>query len=204
MKATQQIRTQLNQLSGQRDLLEKQLSDKLQESKRLRREIIRTEKIKVILQTVAQQTQEELRYQISELATLAMRSVFDDPYEIKITFEQKRGKTEANILFTKNGNDVDPMTDSGGGAVDIASLALQLSLWAIMSPRTRNTFILDEPLKWLKGNELPERGARMIKEFSEKLGVQIIMVSHSPELIESADRVFEIIQKKGISKSIMV
>ena len=32
----------------------------------------------------------------------------------------------------------------------------------------------------------------MLKEISEKLGLQIIMVTHSEELIEAADKVFTI------------
>ncbi|NIU00181.1 MAG: hypothetical protein GWN01_04340, partial [Nitrosopumilaceae archaeon] len=51
---------------------------------------------------------------------------------------------------------------------------------------------MDEPLKWLKGGDLPIKGSHMIKEISKKLGIQIIMISHSPELIEGADRVFEV------------
>jgi len=81
---------------------------------------------------------------------------------------------------------------SGGGAVDIAALTLQISLWSIARPRTEGIFILDEPLKWLKGKELPVRGGKIIKDLSSKIGVQIIMVSHSEELIEYADNIIAI------------
>lgn len=186
---------------GQRDLLLKQydsLKSELSE-KLSRKEDI--EKAQIIIQTTAQETQQQLEYHISELVTLAMDSVFPNPYKIKLDFDLKRDKTEANIWFVDDeGNKIDPMDASGGGAVDVASLALQISLWTLSNPRTRNVLILDEPLKWLKGGELPERGAALIKEISKRLKIQIIMVSHSTELIESADAVFRVSKKGGVSK----
>lgn len=167
---------------------------------RKKEELENLEQAQTIIQIVGKTTQEELQYHLSELVTLAMENVLDDPYKLITNFVIRRGKTEVDLLFERNGETVNPLNATGGGAVDIASLALQFSLWGMQTPRTRKTFILDEPLKWLKGNDLPVKGANLIKQISERLGVQIIMVSHSPELIESADNVIEISQnKKGIS-----
>ena len=40
----------------------------------------------------------------------------------------------------------------------------------------------------------------MIKEISQKLGIQFIVVTHENALTESADKIFEVSIKKGISK----
>ena len=40
--------------------------------------------------------------------------------------------------------------------------------------------------------DLHHKATEMLKEISEKLGLQIIMVTHSEELIEAADKVFTI------------
>lgn len=154
---------------------------------------------RIILQESARLTQEQVQYRISNLATLAMESVFEDPYKIGLEFESKYGRTAANLFFERDGEPINPLDASGGGAVDVAAFGLQLSLWTLRIPRSRNLFILDEPLKWLKGGSLPEKGAEMIQQISHKLGVQIIMVSHIPDQIEHADKVFEIVQKRGIS-----
>lgn len=154
-----------------------------------------------IIKQAALQTQNELEFHLSSLVSMAMQDVFqEEAYELKLNFVEKRNKTEVEIFFERNGIQVDPLTGSGGGAVDVASFALLLSLWVIQHPRTRNTIILDEPLKWLKGNDLPIRGAEMIKNISQKLGIQIIMVSHSPELIEASDKVFEVKKNGKISQ----
>ncbi len=151
-----------------------------------------------IVQLVAQQTQEELKFHISELVTLALAAVFDEPYEFNISFVLRRGKTEADILFLKNGMEVDPMTASGGGAVDVAAFALRVALWNLKVPKTNNTIILDEPARFISDDLQPKVGA-MIKLLSAKLGIQFIIITHSNSLIEAADKVFVVKNKKGIS-----
>lgn len=173
-------------------LLEKKLSQ-------LQTERLELEQTQVIIQNVAQLTQNELRYQVSEIVTLALAAVFDDPYELEVSFEQRRNQTECDIFFVRNGEPIDPLTASGGGAVDVAAFALRVALWALKSERNRPLLILDEPLKFLKGGDLPERGAKMLKEISAKLRIQLIYVSHIPEQVESADKVFYIKKKRGIS-----
>lgn len=156
-------------------------------------------KAQLILQESARLTQEHLQYRIGTLVTLAMESVFDDPYNLELVFENARGKTQATIKFQRGEERVDPLEASGGGAVDVACFGLQVSLWTLQTPRTRNVLVLDEPLKWLKGGGLPEKGAEMLRQISHKLGIQIIMVSHSEELIDSADKVFHVRKKNNMS-----
>lgn len=161
------------------------------------------EQAQVIIQLVAKKTQEQIQVHISDIVTLAM-SIFQDPYDVKVEFVEKRGKTELDICFARDGKEIDPLSASGGGVVDVAAFALQVASWCIQAKKSRNVLILDEPLKWLKGDELPQKGAEMIKEISKRIGLQIIMVSHSPELIDSADRVFEVKKKKGVSHVLQV
>ena len=157
------------------------------------------EQARLVLQTVAQQTQQELEYRVAEIVSLALQTVFDEPYELKLDFIIKRGKTEADIYFELNGERLDPMTASGGGPVDITAFALRVALWSLRKPRTRNVIIIDEPFKYLSPN-YHERAAQMLNEISHKLGLQIIMVTYSQESIQTADRVFRVKQIKGVSE----
>jgi len=158
-----------------------------------------SEQALIILQTVAKKTQSELEYKISELVSLALESVFDDPYKMRLIYETKRNKTEANILFERNGEQFHPLSSTGGGVVDIASFSLRMALWTLADKKTDNVLILDEPFRFLSRDRLVRAGL-MMKEISEKLGLQIIMVSHLDDLIDGADKVFKITQRKGISK----
>lgn len=153
-----------------------------------------------ILQVIAQKTQQELEFKIAEIVSMALAAIFDDPYEFKIDFVIRRGKTEADLYFVKNGERFNPIEDNGGGAVDVASFALRVALWNLSQPKTRNTLILDEPFKWLSKKYLSAAG-EMLKLISEKLNIQIIMITHIPELIESSDKIIEVTNIKGISQT---
>lgn len=190
----------LEQRKGQR----KQVLDDLKKSQDKIDGLILTarycEEAQVIIQNVAQVTQQELEYHVGELVTLALAAVFDDPYELSVEFIQRRGRTETDLWFVRGDAKVDPLSASGGGAVDVASFALRVALWSLAPKKTRPVLVLDEPLKFLKGGELPEKGARMIKEISERLGIQIIMISHIPDQIEGADFRIHVGIKNGISR----
>jgi len=193
-----EFRIIIERKKGHQEQLYSQIKKTEKEVKHLEKEISYSEKAQVIIQTVAKQTQEELQYHISELVTLALSAVFDDPYELILEFVIRRGKTEADIYFIKDGERIDPLSATGGGVVDIASFALRVALWSLSQPKTRNIMILDEPFRFLS-RDLQPKASLMLKELSEKLNLQFIMVSHSPDLIEGADKVFETSIKKGIT-----
>lgn len=194
-KAFEQRVGQKKQLDSYIEAATKRLAD-------AEEELIACEKAQVIIQQVAQITQEELKYHISELVTFALAAVFDDPYEFEVEFVQKRNQIECDLWFVRDGNRIKPIDASGGGAVDVASFALRVCLWSLRNNKTRNTLILDEPLRFLKGGDLPEKGMRMMKEISDKLNIQMLLISHIPDQIESADKVFNLKLKNGVSRVI--
>ena len=165
----------------------------------MRQEQYHAQQAQMILQEAARLTQSQVQYRIGQLVTLALESVFDDPYVFELQFDSSRGKTSANLIFTRNGNEISPLDASAGGSVDVAAFGLQVSLWTLQTPRSAPILILDEPLKWLKGGDYPAKGAQMIREISHRLGLQVIMVSHIPDQIEHADRVFSAVKKNNVT-----
>lgn len=194
-------RTQLERQKGRMLQLKQELKVAERRVDKLHLSALYTEEAQVLIQQVAQLTQSELEYHISELVTLAMASVFDEPYGFNVDFALRRNRTECDLTFNlDNKIKVDPMTLCEGGAVDVASFALRVALWSLSPQRTRNVLVLDEPLKFLKGDELPERGAEMIKEISAKIGLQVIMISHVPDQIAGADKRIHVKKRKGKSE----
>lgn len=198
MGGLKEIRQKVEQLKGRQSLIKEQIRETRGVIKDKSSRIEFVGEARSILQAVAQKTQQQLEYHISEIVTLALNSVFDEPYQLKVIFTPRRGKTEADILFKRDGQEFDPMGASGGGPVDVAAFALRVALWSLQNPRTRPVLILDEPMRFLS-RDLQPRASRMLVEISERLGLQIIMVSHNPELIEAAHKSFEVTMKKGIS-----
>jgi len=190
------LRRKYIQKIAERDLYTKQLEDT--ENLLVQREIFleNCQKARVIIQTVAQTTQERLEHHISSLVTMALASVFPDPYTFVLQFVKRREKTEADLIFVKDGNEGSPMDVSGGGPLDVASFALRTATWAIKP--TRNVLILDEPFRFVSRN-LQLACSEMLKYISEKLEIQLIVVSHIPEIMDKADKVFNVTNENGIS-----
>lgn len=167
--------------------------------KHLKRNQRNVDQAQVILQTLAKETQDGIKYHITDIVNLALNAVFDDPYEFTIEFVFKNNKVAAELYFIKDGNKIDPLSSTGGGVVDIAAFALRIALWTLGNPRSDNCIVLDEPLKWIS-KDLRPKAAEIIKELSNKLDLQFIIVTHMPELTEFADKIFEVRLRNGVSE----
>ncbi len=152
-----------------------------------------------IIRTVALKTQEQLEFRISGLVTLALDTMFPGyTFEMKFT-DERRNKTECDLIFIKDGKNkiYDVLNEDGGGLADVGSFALRLAVWSIR--KNRKLLILDEPFKFLS-EDLQDKCSELVHQLSEELGIQIIMVSHLPQIISHADRIINIEQINGISK----
>lgn len=194
-----EIRTTIEQSKGKRQEIEHRHRDLLEKVKTTEREINFSEKAQAIIQKVAKETQSQLEFHISDIVTMALDTIFTEPYKFRVGFVLKRNKTECELSFERGGELIDPLSASGGGVIDVASFALRIALWTLQAPKSRNTIILDEPFKFLSKDLLP-RASELLKELSKKLNLQFIIVTHLDELTEEADKIFKVFIKKGVSK----
>lgn len=134
-----------------------------------------------ILQELAQKVQQEAHDRIAAIVSRCLETIFDEPYQFRILFEQKRGGTEARLVFVREGLEVDPMSAAGGGVVDVAGFALRLACLLLAVPPKRKVMVLDEPFKFLSA-AYRSRVRDMLLSLAEDLGVQFIIVTHSAEL----------------------
>jgi len=198
MTNIQNLRNALEQMKGKRDQIQHGIDNAEQFIKEKKKDLRRHEQAREIIREVGLKTQQQLQFHISDITSLALEAVFDNPYKLITEFIQRRNKTECDLYFERDGNRIDPLSASGGGAVDVASFALRVASWSMQRPRSRNVLILDEPFRYLSSDLLP-KASEMLNQISKKLKLQIIMVTHAEELIENADRVFEVKIKKGKS-----
>ena len=110
------------------------------------------------------------------------------PYKFVMKFESRRNTLECDLKFEINGKLRSPLNSCGFGAASVASLALRVAYWGLGD--SNNTIILDEPVTALDKHRMP-LASMMIKQLSRmRRGLQFIIITHSPALAESADRVF--------------
>ena len=150
------------------------------------------EQAQVFLQKVAQDTQSQLKFQIEDIVNLALETCFPNEYEFQLQFNIARGKTDAELVFLsqKTGRPIDPMNASGGGVVDLTCFALRIASYAL-EQGVDNVIILDEPFRFIS-RDLQARAGEILKSLSTKLGLQIVMVTHIGQMIDVADKVFEV------------
>lgn len=192
------LRYELEKKKGEQYLLRSYLKDNRMKLRGFRTKRLNLEKAREIVKEVGLKTQEQLQYHISDITSLALEAVFNDPYKLTAEFVQRRNKTECDLYFERDGDKIDPLSASGGGTVDVASFALRIASWSMESPQSRPTIILDEPLRFLSADR-QEKASEMLKEISTKLGIQFIIITHESTLTPFADRIFETKIRKGIT-----
>lgn len=192
----QKLKDRLQEQKVKRDYLSGIYNSEVEKEKRLQQLYDDCLQARTVLQSIAKQTQSKLEFHISGLVTTALAAVFDEPYEFIARFVEKRNRTECDLIFRKNGRECDPFSASGGGVIDVASFALRVSVWSIK--KTRNILILDEPFKFVSV-DLQPKCSEMMKELSKRLKLQMLMVSHLPNIINAADCVIYVKQEKGVS-----
>jgi len=188
----------LEQRKGRKIELEDSIEEIHNKIHKAQKKLKDLEKVHEILKTVGLQTQQQLRFHIADVTSIALESVFNEPYKVVLDFVDRRGRSECDIIFERNGQQVDPMTASGGGVVDVAAFALRIASWTMQVNKTRNTIVLDEPFRYLS-KDLHSRAGEMLDEISSKLGIQFIIITHEPLLGQYANKVFEVTQTKGVS-----
>jgi DNA repair exonuclease SbcCD ATPase subunit len=135
-------------------------------------------------QKAAQDIQNRVHKKIAEIVSQCLSAVFDEPYDFKINFQRKRGKTEADLTFVRDGKERQPLSDSGGGQVDVASFALKIARLIYQKPEVRRTIVLDQPFKNVsKSKGYLDRIPGLLISLSEEFQIQFIIITHVEELM---------------------
>lgn len=135
-----------------------------------------------IIQDAAQAVQTEAHARLASVVGRCLHAVFgEDAYDFRIIFDRKRGRTEARLVFIRDGQEIDPDA-LGGGVIDVASMALRIACLLASVPRRRRLLVLDEPWRHLSRKYRPAvRG--LVESLAIELGIQFLIVTHSRELV---------------------
>lgn len=157
-----------------------------------------------ILTAVLAGTQEGVVKFIEETVTTALQYVYGDNYGFEVEYVLKRDQPEVILRPTKGEMVYDPKFTGGIGVVDVCSFALRYVCWALMEERSASIMFHDEPFKFVHGKEENLRLGEMVKNMSDLLGLQVILVSGESALINSADKAFKVTMENDISQVEMV
>lgn len=176
-------RGMVNRALSKLDLARSQVRAETKALQEAKEKVLALQEAQAIAQKVAQEVQEQAHHKIADVVSEALKAVFDDPYTFRIRFERKRGRTEAQLVFERDGQEVDPMEAAGGGVVDVAAFALRLSCLVLSRPPMRRLLVLDEHFKFVHGKQERQRTKEFVETVSKRLGVQILLVTQVQEFV---------------------
>lgn len=185
------LRNKTNQLLGDYRHAKKTVEEEKENLTRSVQKVKDTTEAQTIVQHVAQKVQQDAHERISSIVSRCLSAIFDRPYEFKIEFERKRGKTEAVLTFVRDGKKYDPTDGAGGGVVDVAAFALQIACIMLQRPKRRRLFVADEPFKFVsQKKQYRERVRDLIEKLAEELDFQFLLVTHDRTL--EAGKIIEV------------
>lgn len=146
-----------------------------------------------VLSLVQQITRDKIKDNFETLVTYALRFIYSDDYSFSLEFGRRGNLSELdfNIKTPDFEEACDPLDSSGGGVLNIVSVALRAVLLEVAVPKIEGFVLMDESFANLS-KEYLENASLFLKELNKKLNRQIIMISHQSYFKENCDNLIEI------------
>ena len=186
---------------GQLKLIDAQLESALNSAQASGEEVTLLFHVNDILTGVEANWRRSSEKTLGDIVSRGLSAVFGE--EIQVTIESRivRDTTSMTLKLTQHGVALGNIIDSTGGSI-VSVLNVLLKVWMIVNlkPQLTRVLILDEPFAAVEQRHLPAIG-QLLRELSERLGIQFIIVSHEPELIDAAD-IVHAVQTDGTVETI--
>jgi len=194
------LRSSLDRAKGLREGVQNQIEINTQEVSRLEKEILA---LQLVSETFRALIDKEVTIgvkAVERLLTEGLQAVFtDQELRVDAGVELKRGKISVDLLTTQTGLDgveVQGLSnDSFGGSVSTVQSVL-LRIIVILRRNLRRVLFLDESLPAFDADYVSNMG-QFLSKICKKIGVDILLVTHNPALVEAADNAYRIARKDG-------
>lgn len=202
-KAKLDLRTASNKIAakeGQRDLLLEQKETAEQQRDAAEVKLGNFDLVQILLQKTSDYARRQAKQRIEEVVTSALSVVFGKSYKFIIEIEVKASQPVAEYYLESDGVVTQlkpPDYDRGGGVADIVSLALRLAVGELTN--VQGPLFLDEVGKHVS-QEFAPNVAYFLKEYSEKFGRQIVLITHNAHLAEIGDVSIGVSEHNGSSR----
>jgi len=179
----------VNKLSSYRDFIKSQVAGEEKEINKLVYQADLRQKTAEVFKSWLEDSLKKNVDSISQLVTTGLRHIIHDQnLTFRIRQEMKHQRLSMRFTLQDDGDEADPMTNFGGGAVLVISLILRLAIMA--RTKAGNLLLLDESLSELANQYIPNAGS-FLRELSENMGVNILMVTHNELFLNNAHTVYE-------------
>lgn len=198
----QQEKREVTSLLDKRGVLAEWLESHEKEIASLQAEVETLERSTILLNSIGEDRQLQSQDVIEELVTRGLQQIFDDSLSFHII--QKTKANAASVEFVvrtslADGVVVDtPVMDArGGGLAATIGFLLRVVILLLKNGQDKdNILILDETFAMVSAEYLPSL-AEFLRELVDRTNLQIVMVTHQPDLAENADVVYRFTTKDG-------
>ncbi|WP_371380865.1 hypothetical protein [Sporomusa aerivorans] len=184
---------------AKRDLLFEQRDAEIVKSAAATQALDLNEKVQRLLQLTSDFARQQAKSRIEEIVTSALSVVFGKDYKFQLSLEVRANRPEVDYWLESEGIVTQlkpPDYDRGGGVADVVSLALRLAVAELSE--VKGPLFLDEIGKHVSAEYAPNV-AYFLKEYSQKFGRQMILITHNEALAEIGDVSFAVSQINGKS-----
>ena len=137
--------------------------------------------------------------------------VFGQELQLQIKPSTKADMSAVEFVLIKDGQEEEIMTGQGGGYVNVIAFLIRVLLIVASRPLLRLFLALDEPFAQLS-QEFQEPAAEMVAALTERLGFQVVMVTHERDFASVADIAYSfqvvrnatqatVLKEKGVAAS---
>lgn len=148
-----------------------------------------------LLTKLSDRRREDVRVRVERIVVAALRAVFGPRISFRFDVSVLRGivaiKPEVGFMQQDGTFAYIGVDRVAGGVVDVLSLALRVAVLLARRPQLRPILIADEPLKHLSDEFLPN-AAEMLRRLCDECGLQMLIVSHEPDVSLRANRVHRV------------
>lgn len=189
---------------GQRKLLQQQKAAAMNRRDEAQKQLGAYDLVQILLEKTSSYARQQAKQHIEEIVTSALAVVFGRDYRFSIEIETKANQPVAEYYLTSEGVTTQlrrPDYARGGGVVDVVSLALRLAVAELTG--IQGPFLLDEVGKHVSQEYAPNV-AYFLKEYGQKFGRQMILITHNAALAEVGDVSLGVTQRGGKSEVVPV
>lgn len=201
--STAHLRASLERAKALRDATERDLKKVQGDVKRLEGEGLILTAVEVFIRQLIDQEVSLGVQAVEQLQTEGLQAVFDDQdIRVRSAIEVQRGKVSVDLVTVQkhpDGAEVEGLpNDAFGGAVTTVQSVL-LRLITLLRWKLRPILVLDEALPAFDANYVTNMG-HFLSTLCKRLGMDILLVSHNPAMVEAADSAYRVTKRNGHAK----
>lgn len=175
------LRKQIKQRQIEHELAHRQLEQTTERIESLQQLDVDYEQAFALARVVATGMQEQAQTAIADVVTKCLQAVFGSRYSFQIDFVEQKNRTSCRFVLKKGAQELDPLTETGGGVVDIITFALRVAVLCACKPARRRLIIADEPFRFVS-HEYRAALSDLLTLLSNEMGIQFVIVTHIQEL----------------------